>query len=139
MAQGGIPTPAATEKSAAMDPALGVLGALSRLCYHFANMDGLAQSAHEMLLYMGNQAIKDPMIFNFIWSVKNFVNAVPKGDGELDKVWQALNSIQRDTAQIWDKISKSSMSESSDSVVIWCTFQAKDWQVGLKVASAPRF
>lgn len=45
---------------------------------------------------MGNQAIKYPTIFNFIRSVKNSVKAVPRGNGELDKVWQALNSIQRD-------------------------------------------
>ncbi|EEA25060.1 hypothetical protein PMAA_090250 [Talaromyces marneffei ATCC 18224] len=137
MTQGGIPTPAATEKSAATDPTRGV-EAPSRPRYHFANMEELAKSAHEMLLYMGNQAIKDPTIFNFIRSVKNFANAVPKRDGELDKVWQALNSIQRDTAQIRDKVSKSSTSDSSDSAAIWRTFRAKDWQAGLKAASAPR-
>jgi hypothetical protein len=137
MAQDGIPTPSPTEKSAATDPAPSVLGAPSRPRYHFANMDELAKSAQEMLLYMGNQANRDPTIFNFIWSVKNFANAVPKGDGELDKVWQALNSIQRDTAQIREKVSKSSTSDSSDSAAIWRTFRAKDWQASLKYASAP--
>lgn len=136
MAQGGILTPAATEKSAGTDPARGV-GIPSRPRYHFVNMDELAKSAHEMLLYMGNQANRDPTIFNFIRSVKNFANTVPKGDGELDKVWQAMNSVQRDTTQIRDKISKSSTSDSSDSAAIWRTFRAKDWQAGLKAASAP--
>jgi hypothetical protein len=136
MAQGGISTPAVTEKSAALGSAPRV-EIPSRPRYHFANMEELAQSAHEMLLYMRNQAIKDPTIFNFIRSVKNFASAVPKGNGELDNVWQALNSIQRDTIQIRDKISKSSTSESSDSAAIWRTFRAKDWQAGLKAASAP--
>jgi hypothetical protein len=87
MAQGGVPTPNATEKSAGTDPVRGnITGFPSRPRYHFTNMDELAKSAQEMLCYMGNQAIKDPMIFNFIRSVKNFANAVPRGDGELDKV-----------------------------------------------------
>lgn len=77
MVQGGIPTPAATEKPATTDPARGA-EIPSRPRYYFANMDELAQSAHEMLLYMGNQANRDPTIFNFIRSVKNFANAVPK-------------------------------------------------------------
>lgn len=136
MVQSSIPTPAATEKSAATDPAHGA-EIPSRPRYHFANMDELAQSAHKMLLYMGNQVSKDLTIFNFIWSVKNFANAVPKDNGELGKVCKTLNSIQRDTAQIREKISKSSTSDSPDSAAIWRTFRAKDWQAGLKTASAP--
>lgn len=47
MAQGGTPMPAATEKSVATDPARSAIP--SRPRYHFANMDELAKSAHEML------------------------------------------------------------------------------------------
>jgi hypothetical protein len=125
-------TPPATEKSAST----GVPGAPSRPRFHSTNMDELAKSAQEVLNYMENKANNDPVVVNFIRNVKDLAETASKNT-QLDKVWKALDLIQRDTAQIRKDITKTSTSDSTDSALIWRTFRAKDWQAGIKSASAP--
>lgn len=125
-------TPPATEKSWAT----GVSGVPSKPRFHSTNMEELANSAQEVLSYMETNANNDPIVFNFIRNVKALAETASKNT-ELDKVWKALDSIQRDTAQIRKDINKTSTSDSTDSALIWRTFRAKEWQAGIKSASAP--